>query len=543
MSKRSIRGPKRVTVKNNNLGRWPVFVSAFLFVLALSMLCSAPAMADKQKRAAMVMDANTGRILYNNAGEKPRHPASLTKMMTIYLAFDLMKRGRLKENTLIEISDKAAAQPPSKLGLEPGSKIKLIHAIKALVTKSANDIAVAIAEHIAGTEKNFARLMTRKARSLGMKKTFFVNASGLPDERQVTTAHDMLMLALALQDDFPHRYRLFKTRHFTYRGKTYKNHNTLLGRLKGIDGIKTGYIRASGFNLVTSMHRHGKHIVAAVFGGKTARKRNIRMRGLLKRYLRHASTKRTRRIRPHLIASPHRVAPKARKLRTATAHTQPRRLKPAINPSRQAKVERRPTPRPSARQRTNTYPKPKIKMAKVRRVDVIKRPNTPVRHVALAPPPSTAPSSTIRAAYQPALYHGNETRRGRAPSTFNDQVADLIRRNKFSPGPKLAPPAAQQQTFGQSISVAPPPLETGTINGFQIQIGAYKTPSEAQQRLASVEQKTAGLLKGYQPLTQPVTSGQRTLYRARFTGFIAASSAKKACRELKKRAIDCLVTR
>jgi D-alanyl-D-alanine carboxypeptidase len=254
------------------------------------------------RHAVLVVDANTGRVLYQREAGEPRYPASLVKLMTLYLVFERIDAGRLDYRTKIRFSANAVAAPPSKLDVEEGTEIELIDAIKALITKSANDVAVAVAEHIAGSEERFAELMTEKARQLGMTATHFRNASGLPDERQVTTARDMIVLALRLQDDFAKHYALFATRTFTWGEDTFRNHNTLLFSYVGLDGMKTGYTRASGFNLVASVRREGKHVLAAVFGGKTAALRNAAMRTQLNAALIKASDKKTRRPGPVLTA-------------------------------------------------------------------------------------------------------------------------------------------------------------------------------------------------------------------------------------------------
>src|SRR5215470_13120795 len=264
-------------------------------ILALLVLVAWPLMAHADgKSAILVVDANTGRVLHESAADAPRHPASLAKMMTLYLAFERIEQGRLSYQTKIRISANAAAAAPTKLELAEGDEIILIDAIKALITKSANDLAIAIAEHIAGSEEKFAKLMTQKARQLGMTATVFRNASGLPDEEQVTTARDMVTLALRLQDDFPQHYPLFATRTFTYGGETLYNHNTLLENFEGTDGIKTGYTRASGFNLVASVRRGRKHVVGAIFGGVSAAARNAAMRTFLSLGLVKASSVKTR---------------------------------------------------------------------------------------------------------------------------------------------------------------------------------------------------------------------------------------------------------
>lgn len=276
-----------------------------LLVLAVCGLAVLPAESARaqNKAASMVIDANTGKVLHEQFADAPRHPASLTKMMTLYMVFSEIEAGRLSYDTKIKVSTKAAGVAPSKLELEAGDEIEVLDAVKALITKSANDMAVALAEHIGGNEVAFSRMMTERARQIGMRSTLFFNASGLPDPRQITTARDMLTLALRLQDDFPKHYRLFSLTSFTYRGKTYRSHNTLMHGFPGMDGIKTGYTRASGFNLVSSVKTDNKHIVAAVFGGKTAAARNAHMRMLLYRALEGASTERTRKGSQMLVAS------------------------------------------------------------------------------------------------------------------------------------------------------------------------------------------------------------------------------------------------
>jgi D-alanyl-D-alanine carboxypeptidase len=269
----------------------------------LGLLASSSLLAHAEVRgAAMVIDGNSGEVLHEQFADAPRHPASLTKIMTIFLAFREIEKGRLTFSTPIKISERAASVAPSKLDLDPGEEITLSDAIKALVTKSANDVAVAIAEHIGGTEAAFAGMMNDTAAEIGMRSTKFYNASGLPDNRQITTARDMLTLALRLQDEFPQHYRLFSVKSFDYRGKTYRTHNTLMHGFPGMDGIKTGYTKASGFNVVSSVHTNNKHVVAVVFGGATAAARNAHMRMILYSSLQKAKTEKTRRPNAVLVA-------------------------------------------------------------------------------------------------------------------------------------------------------------------------------------------------------------------------------------------------
>jgi D-alanyl-D-alanine carboxypeptidase len=284
------------------LGAFAASLSAFL--LSMYQLATISPAEARQPPAAIVIDANTGRTLHSEAADEERFPASLTKMMTLYIMFEELAAKRIKHSDRITFSNSAAARPPSKLGLKPGQSLSVDSAIRALITKSANDVATAVAEHLAGSEAAFAARMTQTARRLGMRRTTFRNASGLPNGEQVTTARDMATLALALRDRFPRRFRLFALRSFKYRGRTYRNHNRLLGRMQGIDGVKTGYTRASGFNIATSLRRNGKYLVGVVMGQPSGRRRNLIMRRLLAAALPKASGVRRRRVVPQLLARP-----------------------------------------------------------------------------------------------------------------------------------------------------------------------------------------------------------------------------------------------
>src|SRR4051812_10641682 len=243
--------------------------------------------------SSIIVDGNSGAALQANNPDASRHPASLTKIMTLYLLFERLDAGKMKLDTEMEVSAHASEQAPTKLGLRPGQTIKVEDAIKGLVTRSANDAAVVIAETIAGDEDGFAKLMTRKARALGMTKTVYRNASGLPNDEQITTARDQATLGRAIQDRFPRYYRYFSTTSFAYRGQSIRNHNRLLGNVEGVDGIKTGYTRASGFNLVTSMRRGNRHLVGVVLGGRSGGSRDAIMRNLLAENLEKGANKRT----------------------------------------------------------------------------------------------------------------------------------------------------------------------------------------------------------------------------------------------------------
>lgn len=237
--------------------------------------------ATESKYAAIVVDANTGEVLYAKRADSPRYPASITKVMTLYLAFEAISEGRLKPTDLITVSARAASQPPTKLGLAAGEQITVDDAMKAIAVKSANDMAVALAEHIGGTEQRFAALMTLRGQELGMSNTRYVNASGLPDSRQISTARDIAILSRAVMRDFPQYYSLFSLRSFTYRGVTVNNHNRLLGQMWGVDGLKTGYTNASGYNLAASAVRDGRRLIAVVLGGRSTVTRDDHVEDLL----------------------------------------------------------------------------------------------------------------------------------------------------------------------------------------------------------------------------------------------------------------------
>jgi len=252
------------------------------FVLFFALFLALPG-AAQAGYASIVIDDATGRTLHEVNADTRNFPASLTKMMTLYMVFDALDRGKIKMDQELEVSRRATNVAPSKLGLRPGDTITVEDAILALITKSASDVAVVVAEALAGTEQRFGRDMTEKAKQIGMSRSNFHNASGLPNRSQLSTARDMATLARALVHDFPQYYGLFSTKKFTYGGRTYRNHNRLLSHYDGTDGIKTGYIRAAGYNLVASTVRNGRRLIAVVFGGKTARARDRHIATLLDR--------------------------------------------------------------------------------------------------------------------------------------------------------------------------------------------------------------------------------------------------------------------
>ena len=300
-------------------------VTLIAFMLVFSAGLTAPAHANS-KYAAFVIHADSGDILFDRYSTSRRYPASLTKMMTLYLLFEELEAGGLTMSSKLTVSKTAAGQPPSKLGVKAGSTISVETAIEALVVKSANDVAVVVAEKLGGSEWRFARKMTTKARAIGMSRTTFRNASGLPNSKQVTTARDMATLGQRLMQDFPQYFHYFSAKSFSWNGKTYRTHNSLVKTYTGADGIKTGYTRRSGFNLVTTVERNGQRLIGVVLGGRSSRSRDRHMRDILSRTF--ASIK----AKPTLVAALHRKKPTPRLKPTLLAALNAKGALPAANP-------------------------------------------------------------------------------------------------------------------------------------------------------------------------------------------------------------------
>ncbi len=286
------------------------------------------ARAPVDRFGAVVIEASTGYVLSEKNADKRLYPASLTKMMTLYLAFEAMSSGRIDKNRRLPISKRASRQEPSSLGLQNGDSIRLEDAILGIATKSANDCAVVLAEALGGSEERFARAMTMKARQLGMTNTRFINASGLYNAQQVSTARDISILAQALIRDYPAYYRYFGTDSFTYEGNTYHNHNKLMGSYKGMDGLKTGYVNASGYNLAASAVQNGTRLIGVIFGGTTAKSRNAAMAKLLDQGFARLSN-----VRVATLAKP-KAVPVRRKAVVREDVAEPFMLEPAMGQER-----------------------------------------------------------------------------------------------------------------------------------------------------------------------------------------------------------------
>lgn len=457
-------------------------------------------------QASMVVDAKTGRVLHASNADAQRHPASVTKVMTLYLLFEQLEKGRFNLDSPLRVSANAASQAPSKLGLAAGETIRVEDAIKALVTKSANDIAVTVAENVGGSEDNFAEMMTRKARALGMSRTTFVNASGLPDREQVTTARDLVTLGRAIQDRFPKYYAYFGTRSFEYDGYAYRNHNKLLGRVEGVDGIKTGYTRMSGFNLLTSAKADGRHIVAVVLGGRSGRARDAQMASLVDTHLERAY---------------------------AGA-----RIAPAIAENNRGFDD---TPRATQRMAFAEIPK-QPRTDSNEDEDGVRQ--VPVTTASIPPlPPRAVPVKPVLAAasVKPVVASANGGS-ATTPSSKPVKLASVAHIAAPLPPARPAiepprPPADIKNAKSDHAKEKP-----ASVNGWVIQLGATENESKAREMLARAKEKSRSTLAKASPFTEKVQKGNETLYRARFAGF-DSDSAQAACRSLKRDGFNCFASR
>ncbi len=491
--------------------------SAVAFIFGAAMLAATPiAHAGTGNDAALVMDAETGRVLYARSGDAARAPASLTKIMTLYLVFDQIKAGRMSLSDQMTASANAASQKPTKLGLKKGDTLTVEQAIYALVIQSANDVAVVIAEHIGGSEQQFARMMTQRARDLGMKRTTFRNPSGLPDAGQITTARDMAILARATMRNHPDLYRYFSATEFTWKGKTTKTHNRVLTSLKGANGIKTGYTRASGFNLTTSAERNGKRLIGVVLGGDTWKARDDEMKAMLEAWFTQLER------RPNLVASygsgttiaaapapqPMTVAAvEAEKILTPTAPAPVPVAKPVEQPRvvAMAPIPDEPAAAPAPKKAKPVYvayyvPQPQAKPSRIAgtrtaktKVEVAEGDTGDER---------TLPLSTL------------------TDGRSKDDIGTLIAAN-YSGDEEPTPRKAKAGDWG-------------------IQIGAFDSRKAAEHELSRARTASKRTVGNADDMVMNVTNAEgRTFYRARFTGFTNAD-AQAACKALKGEGFKCV---
>ena len=581
----------RIRTGAHNGLRWGMFG----FVAAVLTISSQSTQAAPY--ADIVVDANSGAVLHATNPDARRHPASLTKIMTLYLLFEQLESGKLKLDSPLKVSQEAAGQTPTKLGLRSGTTIQVEDVIKGMITRSANDAAVVVAEAIAGDEDEFAKLMTRKARTLGMTRTVYKNASGLPDDDQVTTARDQAVLGRAIQERFPRYYKYFSIRSFTFRGQSIGNHNHLLGRVEGVDGIKTGYIGASGFNLVTSVHRGNRYIVAVVLGGSSAGSRDARMRELISQKIAEASTKRTA---PTIAeASDAAAKSEAKSEPNVVAKIEPKpaaKSEPKAQSKSESKSESKPEPKAESKSEPagGTKAEPRFAVASVSSVAVRFAASAPQTEAAARPDPSTSGASAQPRAIpgssepiRPVLVKTVAVRAGsHAPSLAPLQAAALQAaalpaseapaveaaapvpaptpavarpeplppQTSAAPTPQpAAPPApptpstsarpdATRAAAARAAAPSPPPASAAKPNprkGWMIQVGAYPAEKTAKQRLSAVQSKASKMLSGADAFTEPVEKSGTTYYRARFAG-LDKDKAEAACKYLKRNDMECV---
>jgi D-alanyl-D-alanine carboxypeptidase len=479
--------------------------------------------------SSIVVDANSGAVMQATNADDPRHPASLTKIMTLYLLFERLEQGKIKLTTDMPVSAHAAVQAPSKLGLKPGDSIRVETAIRAIVTKSANDVAVIVAEAIGGDEPAFAKMMTAKARVLGMNQTTYRNASGLPDDQQITTARDQAILGRAIQDRFPNYYHYFATRTFEYRGHAIRNHNHLLGTVDGVDGIKTGYIHDSGFNIVTSVRRANHHLIAVVFGGRSAPARDARVRSLIDNNINIAAVKRTA---PPVVEGWETASARKEHIEKNKKEKDDDRTGSA--PVRVASVTRASSDAPLP---GSTDP---IKPNAVKTVAV--HPGT-MRTAALTPLPSESRQLS------PALPESTQATITTLVTVKSEQSPAIAAAAPAAPAPEPPvtksdpPPPAAPAKMASAVPSAPAPEPAAkTRSGWIIQIGALPDEKEAWQRLELAQTKIKDLLRKADPFTERIEKGDKVLFRARFAG-LEKNQAETACKHLKRSDIPCMLVK
>jgi len=495
---------------------------------------------DPGKDAALIVDGETGKVLYARNQNEERHPASLTKMMTLYLLFDSLKKGQIALNSTIPISAHAAAQKPTNLHLSPGDTITVDLAIKAIVVRSANDVAVAVAEALGGTESHFAELMTAKARALGMRDTFYHNASGLPDNLQITTASDLATLARHLAYDFPQYFHYFSTSSFVFRGVEFPTHDNLIGRYAGADGIKTGYTGASGFNLVSSVVRDNVHVIGVVMGGRTARKRDKEMVRLLD------NTFDSIRRNPTMVARagvPWQVA-----LNTVPlANSGSIYALPASSTSDSDDEDTAESRGDEDDSDDVGVPAPAGPAVAYNQAQPSQAQSFTAR---TSDPPRSAPAA---AAKPPVMVAANQRPAVSAPTYSASAAAGTTQAANQRPvavasyQPKSATPPAQAQS---KPALRPVILGEGDVgdagtthllglHDWTIQIGAFADLNLARAQLAAYAEKSMDVLGQAQRIVVPFQSvdGQ-TLYRARFGPFVERE-ARQICARLTERGQTC----
>jgi D-alanyl-D-alanine carboxypeptidase len=507
--------------------------------------------------AAIVVDAKTGAVLHQSAPDGARHPASLTKIMTLYMLFERLEAGKITLDTAMPVSEEAASQAPTKLGLRPGGTLLVEDAIKGLVTKSANDASVVIAEALGGSEEEFARMMTRKAQAIGMRNTVYRNASGLPNDEQVTTARDQALLGIAVQQRFPKYYRYFSLSAFVYHGKSMRNHNKLLGNVEGVDGIKTGYTRASGFNLVTSAKRGYRHIVAVVLGGRSGGSRDAKMRELVNGHIALASAKPGLALaaapEAPIVEAPALQAPELKAPTFPSLPNLPALFAPLAKPEptkpEVAKAEpAQPAPTAPALASAGSTPvalAPRNTESTAAIAGANDAPIKPIKvktlSVKLVPGKTTPPDTAAgNGAPDPATTKSVRTAALAAPQEMPIVTAPKAPETIVAPvTPRASVVAKQQFAAVKHDDVAVPSRPSSTRGGWAIQVGAFEDEGEAKGKLSAAKSKVTGLVAKAEAYIERTIKGAKTYYRARFAGF-DRDQAQSACKQLKRSDIECM---
>ncbi|ABS64404.1 Serine-type D-Ala-D-Ala carboxypeptidase [Parvibaculum lavamentivorans DS-1] len=510
-----------------------------LFLL-FGLLVAAPVQAAAPKEAALVIDAYSGKVLYARSADEYRYPASLTKVMTLYLLFEKLQAGEVTLKSRITMTPRGAGMPPSKLGLRAGQTLSVEDAILALVTRSANDVASATGAFIAGTEDDFAALMTKKARALGMTRTTYKNASGLPNSAQKTTARDQATLAKRIREDFPQYYHYFSTEYFAWGKARIRNHNRLLGEYKGTTGLKTGYTNASGFNLTATVERDNKFLIGVVMGGKQAKLRDAHMIEILDRAMPSAIAMKNGST---LMAANTGPAPKPvlRPLGLAPEEDRAALLQLASS------IEDQSDTIPAQDNLSADLPAP---VQTVLLAPAPQQPATPAQPVVLpvaAPEQQAAPAAPVDTvtAYAVAALRSAEgpvRQAGREIGNFLVAPANASVSPEAAANPLLRTaandPTRREPASAQSWRDGDPLIPEGT---WIIQIGAYAEQSDAVDSIRKAMRAAPAELGEAVPVTIPVkTANNRTLYRSRFGGFDGENAARNACGRLARQAIQCI---
>ncbi len=543
--------------------------SIFSFLIVAVMLCvSTSGSAIASKHAVLIYDVDTGRVIHQENGYAKRYPASLTKMMTLYMLFEQLRAGNVKLGTQMRASAHAAAQPQTNISLRKGDAITVDQAIRALVVRSANDVAVVVAEHLGGSEARFAKMATEKARRLGMQNTYFKNPHGLPNQYQTTTAYDMALLGMALRRDFPQYYNYFQTKKFSYKGKHFKSHNRVLDALPGVDGIKTGYIRASGFNLVSSLKTRDANVVAVVMGGTSGSSRDAKMVELLKVTQNQLAGKKTNANYKVANAPVPQLKPEFSG-NQLLASAENMNNTPALNTAINVK-----------RDTIEVYPAPVLKPLQLASVSpeeaapITMKPNKAISEGEMARLSAILGDSDAAASPQPETENtislSFDADAAAKPSKLDISIDDIISKSKASSAPVAAKPVVAPVAKPAPSTIAKPQVmpekntldyQLATLNkeftvptyifkenkvspqkNWAVQIGVFKDTLSARRALSQVARNVRSELRNAVADVEYAENGSRGFHRARLKN-LSEDRARKVCNKLSAMNQDCFAVK